>query len=256
MKLVARLAMFALVPILAACHSSDGGQAASSMALRIYDVPPAQTNVLSSALARVLNKNASVTVAGPGKLLIYAPADTQASIEGAIASLRESSPAKAMPTPVELHAWIINAEPGDAPDDPALKVLAPSLAALRETMGPSSFHLEQAVSAAGSENHSSSLMLENQGSIQQFDFQVGAIQGDVLSMDVSYNMPNGGGLAIANPSHAMMGVQAHLDTRLGQYTLLAKAPGGCATASPAPSTPCEKSWRLLVVRADRIDSSR
>ena len=253
MKLVTRLAMLTLAPMLAACHSSDGGQASPTMVLRIYDVPPAQTNVLSGALARVLNKNASVTVAGPGKLLIYAPTDTQASIERAVASLRDSSPAKAIATPVELHAWIISAEPGEAPDDPALKALDPSLAALRQTMGPSSFHLEQAISAAGSENHSSSLTLENQGSTQQFDFQVGAIQGDVLSMDVSYNMPNGMGMV--NLGHAMMGVQAHLDTRLGQYTLLAKAPGSCSTASPAPSAPCEKSWRLLVVRADRVDSS-
>lgn len=252
MRFVTRLTMFALMPMLAACHSSDGGQASSTMALRIYDVPPAQTDVLSSALARVLNKNASVTMAGPGKLLIYAPADTQASIKDAIADLRDSSPGKAQATPVELHAWIINAEPGDAPDDPALKALGPSLAALRQTMGPSSFHLEQAISAAGSENHSSSLTLKNQGSMEQFDFQVGAIQGDVVSMDVSYNMPTG--VSMTMLGQAMMGVQAHLDTRLGQYTLLAKAPGSCPT-SATPSAPCEKSWRLLVVRADRIDSS-
>jgi hypothetical protein len=251
MKSVVRLGTLALLPVLAACHSSDRGHASSPMALKIYEVPPAQTSILSSALGKALSQNASVSTAGPGKLLVYAPADAQASIESAIASLRDSTSAKAVPTQVELHAWIIHAESGDVPDDPALKELAPSLAALRQTMGPVSFHLDQAISTAGSENHTSSLNLSSPGNMQQFQFAVGTIQGDALSMDLSYSVPTSTPVS----GTELLGVQTHLDTRLGQYTLLAKTPGNCPSASPGTPTTCEKNWRLLVVRADRADSS-
>lgn len=255
MKHVARLATLALLPILAACHPSDGGHASSSMTLKMYEVPPAQTSELINSLDKVLSKDAYVSGAGPGKLLVYAPADAQASIESAIAALRDSTPAHATPVQVELHAWIINAEPGNGPDDPALKELDPSLAALRQTMGPNSFHLEQAVSAAGSENHHSNLSLYNQGSFRQFGFAVGTIQNDALSLDVTYNV-TGDTTGPADTGPVLTGLQAHLDARLGQYTLLAKVPdNNCPTTPATTSAPCEKNWRLLLVRADRIDTS-
>jgi hypothetical protein len=253
MKHVARLATLALLPILVACHSRDADHASSATTLKMYEVPPAQTSALSHALTLALSKDASVATAGPGKLLVYAPADAQASIESAIAALRDSAPAHAIPAQVELHAWIISAEPGDTPDDPALKELGPSLAALRQTMGPTSFHLGQAISAAGSENHHSMLALESQGSFQQFDFAVGTIQNDALGLDLTYNVTGSTHIS-AGPE--LTGLQAHLDTRLGQYTLLAKVPdNSCSTAPAATPTPCEKGWRLLVIRADRIEAS-
>lgn len=57
MKHVIRLTLFALLPILAACHSSASGHASASMALKIYDVSPAKTRALSAALGRVLGKD-------------------------------------------------------------------------------------------------------------------------------------------------------------------------------------------------------
>jgi hypothetical protein len=252
MKHAARLAAFALLPILTACHSPDDGHASSAMALKMYEVPPAQTSDLASALGRALGKDVNVSRAAPGKLLVYAPADAQSSIESAIASLRDAAPAKTVPTQVELHLWIINAEAGDAPDDPALRELAPSLASLRQTMGPASFHLEQTISAASATSRQGMLTLEDHGATQTFGFTFGPVHDDnTLSMEMDYHDHDNA----ANAGPKLTQLNAELNTRLGQYTVLAKAPGSCPASSATGAPPCEKSWRLLVVRVDSADSS-
>jgi hypothetical protein len=249
MKHVVRLAAFALLPILAACHSSDGDHA---MTLKMYEAPPAQINDLVRSLATALGTKASVSKAGPGKLLVYAPADAQASIGSAIAELRNSAPPQSAPRQVELHLWIIDAIAGNSPDDPALHELAPSLASLRQTMGPTSFHLAQTLSSASTAGAGSELTLEDHGTVQQFLFTTSPIQyNDALSIEVNYQVQ--GNAADAGPK--LVHLNANLDTRLGQYTVLAKAPSSCPAASVAASTPCEKSWRLLVVRVDGANSS-
>jgi hypothetical protein len=265
MKHVVRLAAFALLPILAGCHSSDGGRASSPMALKIYDVPPAQANELSGALGIAINKDGNVMPAGPGKLMVYAPADTQASIASALAQLRDTASAKASPTQVTLHFWTIDATPGDAPDDPALKELAPSLASLRQTLGPLSFQLEQTISAAAAANRSGSLTTLSHDTPHIFEFTLGAVQNDALSLNLRYHdgyaASTSSGLSA---SSGLVELKTNIDTHLGQYTVLAQAPNdnctvirGTSASDPRPTETksCQNGWRLLVVRADRADSS-
>ncbi|MGC1548858.1 MAG: hypothetical protein WA777_10025 [Rhodanobacter sp.] len=237
----------ALLSMLAACQAPAGGNATSPMELKIYAVSPAQTNDLRQALDNALGKQANVSVAAAGKLLVYAPHDAQASIGAAIAELGKSASPQSSPAQVDLHFWIVDAVAGAGDDDPALKGLASSFASLRQTMGPMHFHLDQTASAVTSNDYRGSLSTTNDGYLQKFDFRIGAVSEDAISLWLTYNDLAQSGLTQ---------FQTQIDAHPGQYIVLAQAPGACPAAplgKVAPPCPDKPLLRLLVVRVDRLN---
>ncbi|QRP64382.1 hypothetical protein I6J77_02655 [Rhodanobacter sp. FDAARGOS 1247] len=249
MKQLFRLFAGASLLALAACHAPDSTsskQAAGSSELKVYTVPPAQTGQLAGALRSALGSKASVTSPAPGKLLVYAAPDAQASIGKAIAAIEPASATPASITQVGLHFWVVDGEPGTGSDDAALKPLASALDGLRKSMGPLRFTLDQVVSArtsAGGSGTSIESTIDD-GYPRAFDFMVRAVDGEALDLQLAYDDHGNRGLAKFKS-------EVHL--RSGQYVVLAQGPGSCAPALPGKSTPpcpTRPALRLLVVRAD------
>lgn len=247
--IVATAALLAL----AGCRGPErehGGQAAAPMELKIYDVPAAQTEKLAGALGNALGGGASITMPAPGKLLAYAPHDTQASIGQAIESLgAEGSAAAPAVSQVDLHFWIIDAGSGDGADDASLKPLATTLDAVRKTVGPMHFRLVQSMSAMASIGHPGNLLAAAEGGyLRGIDFQINAVAGDTLDLSVSYN-------DVGETSLAKF--KTEISAQSGHYVVLAQAPGACERALPgmaAPTCVQKPALRLFVVRADRLPS--
>ncbi len=240
-----------LLVVLAACSASGndhGDSGAAAMTLKIYAVPPAQTEQLRQSLGNALGKTANVTVPAPGKLLIYAPAGAQASISAAISNLGESGTAEAAPAQVDLHFWVVDAQTGTGVDDPALKPLASALDAVRKNMGPLHFKLDQAVAAITSVGHDGSLKTAAEGGYPRgFGFEVNTAHDNTINLQLSYADDGFSGLAQ---------FETRIDVQSGHYVVLAQAPGACPAALPgkaAPPCPEKAVLRLLIVRADRLN---
>ncbi|HEY0197303.1 MAG TPA: hypothetical protein VGC19_02020, partial [Rhodanobacter sp.] len=121
----------AMTVLLCACHAPDSANGNKSvsgpMELKIYDVPPAKTDVLRGALSEALaSDKAKVSMPAPGKLMVYASRDAQPSIEQAIADLSKSSPKDQTDERLQVRFLVVDTMPGDGADDPALKDVAGS----------------------------------------------------------------------------------------------------------------------------------
>lgn len=252
MKQLLRLVVAAsLLLTLGACHAPAGGhaaQASAPMELKIYDVPAAQTGKLAAALGIVLGGRASITTPAPGKLLVYAPHDAQASIGHAIDSLGAKAASAEVTGQVDLHFWIVDGLPGAGDDDPALKPLMPSLDTVRKNMGPLHFSLVQTMAAMNlSISHDGGITTAvEKGYPRTANFHIDSADGKTIALSLDYEDRGESGLGklrtqIAVPS--------------GQYVVLAQAPGACAPALPGETAPpcAEKpALRLLVLRADHV----
>ena len=239
-----------LLLALTACQApNDGrvGQAVAPMELKIYDAPPEQTPNLTEALGNALGKVGNVTMPAPGKLLVYAPRDAQASISTAITSLGKASPADQKSTQVNLHFWIVDGATGPGSDDAALQPLSATLDTVRQAMGPLHFRLDQTLAAAASAGHCGSIVAAtDDGYPRAISFTVNAVNDNSIDLDVGYEDHGQSGLA-------KFGTQ--IDAESGHYVVLAQAPGACAPARPgktAPPCPEKPALRLFIVRADRL----
>lgn len=108
-------------------------------------MPPAQLQSVQNALAQVLQANETGSVSSSdGRLLVLAPAATQASISDAIASITQlpADTEQARDTPIRLRFWLLegNHEPG--PTDPRLESLMPALDATSAGLGLQSYRLQ------------------------------------------------------------------------------------------------------------------
>lgn len=251
MKQGFRLAVASVVLlVLGGCGAPGGtpGGADTSMELKIYDVPAAQTAQLGGALGNALGKKASVTMPAPGRLLVYAPRDAQASIGAALASLGQKNSAQQTDTPVALHFWIVDALTGAGADDKGLEPLATTLDAVRHAVGPMHFRLEQAASSlAASDRHGRLVMSTTGGSRRTFDFSLGAATENGVELSLDYQ---DGGTAGLRQFSTQVGA------RFGEYLVLAQAPGACQAILPPgqPASSCPRAaptLQLLIVRVDR-----
>ncbi|BFI94889.1 MAG: hypothetical protein RSP_03990 [Rhodanobacter sp.] len=248
-RLVAGTALLVLGTTLGGCHTSDSsGQAAQAMELKMYHVPVAQSEELRNALTQAMASKASVSQAAPGQLLVYAPRDAQASIGEAIEALGKAVPKQAPAMQVGVHFWVIDGQPGAGADDPALKNLAGSLASLQQSMGPLHFHLDQAATLVGVSGQTGNLITADGPHLRDFDFRVGAVNGDTARLQLGYQDSSNRGLGKLN---------TEVDATFGQYLVLAMAPGACPTGSSGvmpTNTTCQDkpALRLLVVRVDRL----
>ncbi len=250
MKRIHRLiASTALLLALTACHAPGDGQpkqASAPMELKIYAVPAQQTDRLASALGLAMGGKATVTAPVPGKLLVYASHDAQASIATAIASLAQSSASNSPAPQVDLHFWVVDGESGAGKDDPALKSLSAALDKVRQSMGPMHFQLDQVVAARSSLDgrDTSIVAATDDGYPRAFDFLIKGVQGDLLDLWLGYEDHGERGLAK---------FKSQITLRSGQYVVLAQGPGACAPALPgkvAPPCSVKPALRLLIVRAD------
>lgn len=243
-QLVAGAALLAIGATLTACHApaSSGAPDAEAMELKLYDVPAAQSDALRSALAKAMANKASVSQAAPGQLLVYAPGDAQASIGAAIKALGKATPAPAPSVQLRVNFWVVDGVPGSGTDDPSLKDLAGSLATLRQTMGPLHFHLEQAATLIGTSDDENTLATGNGAQTSIFRTRISAIHGDTAHLKLNYDDGNGSGLRA---------LDTRIDASMGQYLVLAQAPGACAATAPA-SCPDKPTLRVLVIRVDRL----
>jgi len=247
-RLVAGTALLVLGATLAACHTqgSSDKTAAKPMELKLYDVPAAQSDNLLQALTMAMVNKVSVSQAAPGKVLVYAPSDAQASIGKAIAALAKAPMQKAAPVQVSVHFWVIDGSAGNGEDDPALKQLVGSLASLQRTMGPLHFRLDQAAALVGTSSENGSLTTADGPYKRSFYFHIGAIEGDTARLQLIYQDEAG---------HGLGKLDTHIDATFGQYIVLAQAPGVCAQPSTDTSVatcPNKPAVRLLVVRVDRL----
>ncbi len=243
------IAGVAVLFALTACNvpaDKSAGQTQALMTLKIYAVPPEQTGRLAQSLGLALGSNASITSPAPGKLLVYAPHDAQASIAEAINSLGKSTEPGQAPAQVNLHFWLVDAQTGPGSDDAALAPMASALGSVRKSVGPLHFQLDQAVTAMVSVGQNGSIKTATNGGYRSFGFRVISGHANTIDLMLSYDDQGQGGLAQ---------FETQLDVTSGHYIVLAQAPGACAQAlvgKATPACPQKPALRLLVVRADRL----
>lgn len=258
---------------LAGCRADEGGmnpaghKAAADLTLKLYSVPADRTESIQDAVNSALGgidvklfggDRASITAAGPGKLLVYAPRDAQSSIGSVIASLSTSPQVSAAPVQpvalvqVNVHFWIVNGVAGEGQDDPALQALAPTLAALRKTGGPLRFQLDQSAAAIATPSGDESTLIISKGSYSQaFNFRLDRLTKQDANLRLAYE------------DHGTSGLEkltTQVETPFGQYIVLAQAPGACPASGTGltngqsiPSSCADKpAMRLLIVRVDRL----
>lgn len=220
---------------------SDDGKASEPMNLRIYDVPPAQTDALAQSLAMALSPGgrAAVTTPAPGKLLIYAPESAQNSIAGALSSLADSKKDASAPSSLNLRFWIVDALQGDGADDATLNTLGDVLKAWRTSMGQAHFKLVEATAASVREGGQGEIVTD-----YRFAYNTSApASGDIaIQLDI-HNMQT--------TSHAqgLTQFQGQLTITPGQFVVLAQTPAAIGEAAAGSDVPMA---RLLVMRVDRI----
>jgi hypothetical protein len=236
--------------LLAGCQaaSDHGSSTAPEMSLKIYQVPAAQTDRLRTALAGVFGDSTSrISVAAPGKLLIYAPRSAQASIGDALSSL-EKAPSQVDDIPLEAHFWVIDARQGQGPDDAQLKPLEPALTALRQTLGPMQFRLDQAVTNTLGYG-GPTRMTGSDG--KTFSLRARPLRKDAVDLQVEYQ-------DAANRGSGIHELSTRIDARLGQTIVLGQAPIRCLQSPQTPgivatnnrTVSCgeDDTLRLLVLR--------
>ena len=225
-----------LLLALAACHSSTGNSTQDTpMELKAYSVPNQQTADLVKALNQSLSEQkAHASTAMPGKILVYAPRDTQESIGTVIDELSKSAPAKPVETPLQVHFWMIEAEPGAGNDDPALLPLSDTLKALRASLGPQHFNLVESVS--GQSSGSGALIIGN-GHVYEFN---GHVNDSGIHLDLNYQDQVSHGLGIQS-------LRVELTVQTGQYAVLGQAQAAGNGAGAAP-----QAARFLIARVDAL----
>ncbi|HET6632556.1 MAG TPA: hypothetical protein VFG73_07605 [Rhodanobacteraceae bacterium] len=229
---------------LAACQPSPPDEnAAATMRLRAYRVPPQQSSALSEALSHALMSRDSgvhVTEAFPGTVLVYAPPETQASISNAIGALTKSAAGDAAVARLQVHFWLLDAVPGAGSSDAALQPLTTTLNRLRGSLGPSHFVLEDAVTATVMSDRKASIATSSN---RQYEFSARTAAGGAVDLRLQYNDNHG-------PQQGLAHLETVVALKPGQYVVLAQAPNAAwhvKTGTPGSATP---AMRLLVVRVD------
>lgn len=249
MKYVLKLGLVGgLALVLGGCHRhmdsaasvSGDAKASQPMALRIYDVPAAQTESLRQALAMALapGSQAAVTSPVPGKLLIYAPESSQDSISGALSSLASNKKDSTSPASLNLRFWVVDAIHGDGADDGTLNVLGDVLKSWRTSMGPAHFKLVEAASGSVREG--------GQGEIIT-DYQFGYATSVSTSGDIDIQLEVHNLLNSARPQ-GLSRFTGQLSVPPGEFVVLAQAPATNNETTAGSDAPMA---RLLIMRVDR-----
>lgn len=150
------LLSFSLLSGCGATNHADAEHAALTM--KTYTVPAGRAQDLAHTLRIVFSVGkdqadvGNAWVAGPGQILVLAPAGMQDSIAKSIRVIVANDNTAAKPQPLRLNAWLVDAYPGKGANDPVLKTIQPALNAFAAEMGTSHFaagHYLTSVSDAG-----------------------------------------------------------------------------------------------------------
>lgn len=211
-KLLMFLALFPLMLWLTACGANGStGMNASSLTLHTYTVPASRAEDLSQALNHLLRMGDGKTdvgrafVAGPGQLLVLAPSQLQASIADSLKQVIAHDQNASTSQPLRLNAWIVDAYPGNGPEDASLKAIQPALAAFVEDMGPTHFmraHYLTAVSDVGAHTDlmpfphgelSYSILSSENGLVLNFDYHQlwSGVNGNFVMLQGRVTVPMG-----------------------------------------------------------------
>ena len=149
----------------------------------------------------------------------------QDSVAKSIKEIVANNKSAAMPQPMRVNAWVVDAYPGKGPDDATLKSIQPALNAFAANLGPSHFvagHYLTAVSDAGAQA------------------QVSPTPGESLEYQLT---PNGGGVVLDfRYRHRGAHLNGKVTTKLGQNLVL-----GLVSERPDGKGP-GSIHRLLVIR--------
>src|SRR5690606_24330080 len=132
---------------LAACGGESGSTTPDNetQAVQTYEVPPAQLQSVQRALREVLVlDNTGSVSSSDGRLVVLAPASTQASIGKAVESLSQR-PTDTGPTseaPVRLRFWLLQGSTTAASPDPRLEPLKPALDEASRGLGVQGYTLQ------------------------------------------------------------------------------------------------------------------
>jgi hypothetical protein len=250
--------------VLAGCNGSSAPQGVDDkMVLRVYQVPPGDTDALRSTLGAALKStnadgkniaSGTVTSPNPGQLIVLAPASLQDSIGETLKSIKPIASAKIEVTPapqLQLNYWSVDALPGAGANDPALAVLAPALAEVGKQFGEVHFALGTHVSGVSSPgqtvDRSYRSAANGVGTSSLRYILKSEAEGLMLQITFGDQVPAG------NAGYVSTGTTTTTAIRPGQILVLAQ--------NPVASTPDKdggaptQATRLYIVRVDAIPSS-
>lgn len=244
---------------------ADSGPAAPKLEMRVYNVPPDQTETLIRTLNSVfaadektaLGKVSSPT---PGQLVVLAPTNLHGSIEASLRELtktqatKESQPSAKSESPLRLSFWSVDAVPENGADDPALAALAPALDEARKQLGIVHFELRDHISGVSSPGQSVSRSWTGSGAsdsapIRELRYTLRK-NADAWTLDLSF----GDQVPVTRTSNGQTNVQ-YLAT--GTQTTTSVHPGQTlvVTQNPVPDSNGDASvqiTRLYLVRVDAV----
>lgn len=251
-----------LVAAVSGCNAPASGNAASaSFELKAYSVPATQSKAIARNLDAVLaspeflvgtkaHSEMRATQPFPGAVLVLAPASVQPSIARAIEDMAKAAGKSGHEAvdvvPLRVQFWVVQAKAGSGEDAIALKPLAPTLAQLRQALGPSHFVLDDSATLAVDAAHDN--MTVGNGSVTTsrgriFAFHAATLGTGGVSLDLKF--------ANADTAAAQGGIPT-LNTTVvmqpGEYIVLAEAPPSIASTSVKDAT----LMNLLVARVERL----
>lgn len=253
-KLLILLALFPLILWLTACGANgSNGTNSSSLTLRTYSVPESRAEDLSQSLNHVLRMGEGKTdvgrawVAGPGQLLVLAPAQMQHSVALSLAQIVASDKNATKSQPLRLNAWVVDAYPGNGPVDPSLKAIQPALDEFATNMGPAYFRQAHYLTAVSDIGANTDLMPFPHAAL---DYSI--ISGDNgLTLNFDYHQPASN---LTNGNFVRL--QGRVTLAMGQTTVLglvSDRPTDRATSGTRTNTGLVRT--LLVVRITPANQS-
>jgi hypothetical protein len=266
---------------LSACDGGTAGDAGKSKAatsptattvsssaaeLRVYQVPPEQTEAVVDALNKVFDngdKSATgkVSSPAPGQVVVLAPGSLQGSVEASLRALTASQapPAddKVPPIQIRLSFWSVDALPEDGTDDLELVTIAPALDEVRKQLGGVRFLLRDQVSAVSSPGKKverswlgTKLTTDSQSPLHSLEYQLRPV-GDqyMLDLHIGEQMP-----VIQGGSVSYIGITGNTSTaiRLGQTLVVTQTPIPRNAMTNGEVSLADRATRLYIVRADQV----
>jgi len=259
--------------LLAGCSpggSPSGDAAAQHMEMRVYAVPPEQTDALGNTLNTVFATSGSVSIGKasspvPGQLLVLAPANLHGSIEASLRALTNGggpAAAAAAPKQFRLSFWSVDALPESGKDDLELEPLQGALGEARKQLGPVRFVLRDEVSAVSSAGQSvqrswpgAKLTNDSGRPVQKLQYQL----EDVAPAGLKLTLSNSDQVPVVlsrdgqnDVQYVNVGSNTTTAIRLGQTLVLARNPIPRDPVSTGETTVSNRTTRLYLVRVDDV----
>jgi len=266
------VAMALAAALLGGCDSGGGspaGSAAPKMEVRVYSVPPEQTDALRETFNKVFSTSETAAIGkasspAPGQLVVLAPANLQGSIEASIRSLTANRPQAADKGPsqqMRLSFWSVDAIPENGRDDLELDPLQGALEETRKQLGPVRFVLRDEVGAVSSPGEQverswlgAKLTNESGRPQRQLSYKLeDRGNGLMLNMHVLEQVP----VVLAHEGQNMVeylniGADTTTAIRPGQTLVITRNPIPKDAVSTGEPTVSNRTTRLYVVRVDEL----